>query len=84
MLLDPGSLDLPGGLLLVTHSSINGEAATLDRIRAVGLEPAVAERRTGALGPPLAARAPQLEAKGLLARGRRSEELLVLTGTRPS
>jgi release factor glutamine methyltransferase len=70
----------PGGLLLVTHSSVNGEAATLDHMRAAGLEPAVAERRPGALGPLLAARAPQLEEKGLLPRGARSEELLVLAG----
>ena len=70
----------PRGLLLVTHSSINGEAATLDRMRAAGLEPSVAERRGGALGPLLAARVPELEAKGLLARGERREELLVLAG----
>jgi release factor glutamine methyltransferase len=70
----------PGGVLLFTHSSINGERATLDRMRAAGLEPAVAERRHGPLGPLLAARAPQLEAKGLLARGERSEEVLVLAG----
>jgi release factor glutamine methyltransferase len=70
----------PGGLLLVTHSSVNGEAATLDRMRAAGLEPSVAERRSGALGPLLAARAPELEAKGLLAPSARSEELLVVAG----
>jgi release factor glutamine methyltransferase len=70
----------PGGVLLVTHSSVNGEAATLERMRAAGLEPAVAERRPGALGPLLAARAPQLEAKGLLRRGERAEDLLVLAG----
>jgi release factor glutamine methyltransferase len=67
-------------VLLVTHSSINGEAATLARMRAAGLEPSVAERRRGALGPLLAARAPRLEAQGLLAHGVRSEELLVLAG----
>jgi release factor glutamine methyltransferase len=70
----------PGGLLLVTHSSVIGEAATLERMRAAGLEPSVAERRPGALGPLLAARAPELESKGLLARGARSEDLLVLAG----
>jgi release factor glutamine methyltransferase len=70
----------PGGVLLVTHSSINGEQATLDRMRAAGLEPAVAERRGGALGPLLAARAPALEARGMLAPGERSEDLLVLSG----
>lgn len=70
----------PGGVLLVTHSGVNGEATTLERMRAAGLEPAVAERRHGALGPLLAARAPQLEAKGLLAPGERSEEILVVAG----
>jgi release factor glutamine methyltransferase len=70
-----------GGVLLVTHSSVNGERATLDRMRAAGLEPAVAERRRGALGPLLAARAPQLEARGMIERGERSEELLVVAGS---
>ena len=70
----------PGGVLLVTHSSVNSEQATLDRMRAVGLEPTVAERRHGALGPLLAARAPQLETKGMLAPGERSEDLLVVAG----
>ena len=53
----------PGGVLLVTHSSVNGEEETLERMRAAGLEPAVEERRRGALGPLLApgarARAPR-------------------------
>jgi release factor glutamine methyltransferase len=70
----------PGGVLLVTHSSINGEEATLERMRAAGLEPEVAERRHGALGPLLAARAPVLERRGLLALGERSEDLLVVAG----
>jgi release factor glutamine methyltransferase len=70
----------PGGVLLVTHSSVNGEAATLERMRAAGLEPSVAERRRGALGPLLAARAPVLERRGLLAPGERSEDLLVVAG----
>ena len=70
----------PGGVLLVTHSSVNGEQATLERMRAAGLAPSVAERRHGALGPLLAARAAELEAKGLLPPGARSEDLLVLAG----
>jgi len=70
----------PGGVLLVTHSSVNGEDATLERMRAAGLEPSVAERRRGALGPLLDARAPELEEKGLIARGQRSEDVLVLAG----
>jgi release factor glutamine methyltransferase len=71
----------PGGVLLVTHSSVNGEAATLARMRAAGLDPSVAERHHGALGPLLAARAPRLEERGLLAPGERSEDLLVVAGT---
>ena len=70
----------PGGVLLVTHSSVNGEHATLDRMRSAGLEPSVASRRQGSLGPLLAARAPSLEAKGLLRPGERTEDLLVLAG----
>jgi release factor glutamine methyltransferase len=34
----------PGGVLLVTHSSVNGEEATLARMRAAGLDVAVAAR----------------------------------------
>ena len=68
-------------MLLVTHSSVNGEAETLERMRAAGLEPAVVERRSGELGPLLAARAPELEAKGLLAPGERREDVLVLAGS---
>jgi release factor glutamine methyltransferase len=71
---------MPGGVLLVTHSSVNGEEPTLERMRAAGLEPSVAERRRGALGPLLAARAPRLEQRGLLAPGERSEDLLVVAG----
>ncbi len=70
----------PGGVLLVTHSSVNGEAATLERMRAAGLDAQVAARHRGLLGPLLAARASQLEARGLLAPGERSEDLLVVAG----
>jgi release factor glutamine methyltransferase len=70
----------PGGVLLVTHSSVNGEDATLERMHAAGLSPEIAVRRRGALGPLLAARAPELEARGLLAPGERTEELLVVAG----
>jgi release factor glutamine methyltransferase len=72
----------PGGVLLLTHSSIIGEEPTLDRIRAAGLQPAVIERRNGPLGPLLAARAAQLEAKGLLERDELREDLLVLAAER--
>jgi release factor glutamine methyltransferase len=75
----PGHL-APGGVLLVTHSSVIGEDATLARMAAAGLEASVAERRRGALGPLLAARAPRLEQRGLLPPGQRREDLLVVAG----
>jgi release factor glutamine methyltransferase len=75
----PGHL-APGGVLLIAHSSVNGEEATLAHLRAAGLEPSVVERRRGGLGPLLAARAPRLEEQGLLAPGERTEELLVVAG----
>jgi release factor glutamine methyltransferase len=70
----------PGGVLMVTHSSVNDEQATLERMREAGLQPSVLARRTGPLGPLLAARAPELERAGLLERGVREEELLVVAG----
>jgi len=70
----------PGGTLLVTHSSVNDEQRTLDRMRDAGLEPTVLERRRGPLGPLLAARAPALERAGLLQPGEREEDILVVAG----
>jgi release factor glutamine methyltransferase len=70
----------PGGALLVTHSSINDERRTLERMRAAGLEPTVLERRRGPLGPLLAARAPALERAGMIDPGVRDEDVLVVAG----
>ena len=50
----------PGGSLLVIHSSVCGTDRTFSALSAVGLEAEVIERRTGAPGPLLAAREPQL------------------------
>jgi release factor glutamine methyltransferase len=71
----------PGGALLVTHSSVNDEQRTLDRMRDAGLEPEVLERRRGPLGPLLSARAPAMERAGLLEPGVREEDILVVAGT---
>lgn len=71
----------PGGALLVTHSSVNDEQRTLDRMREAGLEPEVLERRRGPLGPLLAARAPAMERAGLLEPGVREEDILVVAGS---
>ena len=70
----------PGGSLLVVHSTICGEDATLERMRAVGLTPAIMARERGPLGPLMRERAKTLEARGLLAPGAREEEILVVRG----
>ncbi len=70
----------PGGVLVVTHSSINGEQQTLDQMAAAGLEPAVLERRRGPLGPMLSERRRELEARGLIAPDQRDEEILIVAG----
>jgi release factor glutamine methyltransferase len=70
----------PGGVALIMQSSLCGEQATLEALRAGGLEAEVAERRRGPLGPLMRARAPRLERAGLLAAGEREEDLLILRG----
>jgi release factor glutamine methyltransferase len=69
----------PGGRLIVVHSSVCGETATRAALAAAGLSSRVLARRAGPLGPRLAARAADLEARGLLPAGRREEELLVIS-----
>ena len=69
----------PGGVALLVQSSVCGERATLEALRAAGLVAEVAERRRGPLGPVMQARAPELRERGLLLDGG-EEELLVLRG----
>jgi release factor glutamine methyltransferase len=73
----------PGGALLLVHSSICDDGETLRRLRERGLEAEVVERRRGPLGPLLRARAGALEAAGLLERGVREEELVVVRAVSP-
>jgi release factor glutamine methyltransferase len=70
----------PGGSLLMVHSSLSGETATLNALASRGLEPEVLARRRGPLGPISAARVETLERRGLLAPGEREEELVVVRG----
>lgn len=77
----PGAL-APGGSLLVVHSSVCGERATLERMAAAGLEAGVAARVPGALGPLMRSRREALAERGLLAPGADREELLVIRGRR--
>jgi release factor glutamine methyltransferase len=68
----------PGGALLLVHSSVCGLDPTVEQLEAAGLRVDVLDRRRGAFGPLLAARAPLLEARGLLAPGQREEDMLVV------
>ena len=74
----------PGGVLLLVQSSVCGVEATLEGLSQAGLEPSVAERRRGPLGPLLAARAHELEARGLLRPGEREEEVVAIRAEAPT
>jgi release factor glutamine methyltransferase len=73
----------PGGFLLLVHSSVNDPERTLDQLREAGLEADVVARRRGPLGPLLTARVSALVERGLLAPGRREENVVVIRGRRP-
>ncbi|MEA2360919.1 MAG: release factor glutamine methyltransferase [Thermoleophilaceae bacterium] len=68
----------PGGFLLLVHSSICGIEPTVERLERAGLSVDVLEKRRGALGPLVTARAPELEARGILRPGEREEDMLVV------
>ena len=70
----------PNGVLLVVQSDIIGVQDTMEAMRDGGLEPDVALRRRGSLGPLMRARVAHLEQHGLLARGRREEDVVVIRG----
>jgi release factor glutamine methyltransferase len=70
----------PGGAVLLVHSDLIGVDRTVTALQAGGLHVDVLERRRGPLGPLLTARAPLLEARGLLAPGEREEEIVVVRG----
>ena len=59
-----------GGCLLLVHSSINGEAETLERLTARGLHAEVVARRRGPLGPLMRERVQLDEEELLVVRGR--------------
>jgi release factor glutamine methyltransferase len=73
----PAYLDA-GGVLLLVHSSLCDIDATLSALNANGMRTDITARHRGALGPLLRARAPALEARGLLAAGEREEDVVVV------
>ena len=72
----------PGGELVFVQSSVCGLEATLERLERSGLRGEVLVSERGPLGPLLAARAEQLERRGVLAPGQREEEVQVIGATR--
>jgi release factor glutamine methyltransferase len=73
----------PGGVLLIVHSEVCGIDATLDAMRGGGLDAGVVVRHRGPRGPLMRERVEHLEGQGLLAPGRREEEVVVLRGRAP-
>jgi release factor glutamine methyltransferase len=73
----------PGGSALIVHSSLVSESQSLERLASEGLQPEVVARSRGRLGPIVAARAELLERCGVLARGEREEELIVIRARAP-
>ena len=73
----------PGGAVLVVQSDLADERATLESLSREGLAVEVLARRRGPVGPIVRSRARLLERRGILAPGQRTEEMLVIRGTRP-
>ncbi len=72
-----------GGTLLLVQSDLADVEATLARLRAGGLKAAVVDRQAQAFGPVLDERATMMEDRGLIRRGQRCEELVVIRADRP-
>lgn len=73
----------PGGFVLLVHSSILGTERTCSDLEAAGLEAEVVARRRGPLGPLMLARVQALEQHGMLARGQRHEDVVIVRGRAP-
>jgi release factor glutamine methyltransferase len=71
----------PTGALLLVHSDVCGEEATLEALEATGLHAEVAERHPGPLGPLLSERRELLVDRGLMDAGADGEEVLVIRAT---
>ena len=88
MVLDPlcesaaGLLDA-GGSLLVVHSALSGVDKSLKLLRSTGLKAKVIASQRIPFGPVLSARAGWLEVTGQIARGCRTEELVVIRADKP-
>jgi release factor glutamine methyltransferase len=72
----------PGGTLLMVHSALCGTARTLRLLGRAGLRGMVVDRLRSPFGAVMRARAPWLEARGLIRPGERVEELVVIRAVR--
>jgi release factor glutamine methyltransferase len=72
----------PGGVFLLVHSSISGEAPTISALKAQGLAVSVVVRHRGGLGPIVQARADWLRRQKLL-HADDQEEMLVIRAQAP-
>jgi len=73
----------PGGTLLIVHSDLSGSQETVQQLAGDGLAVTVAARATVPFGPVMRARASLLQARGLIAPGERTEELVVIRAIKP-
>jgi release factor glutamine methyltransferase len=70
----------PGGAVMLVQNDLIGVEPTVAALERTGLRVDVVERRHGPLGPVLTARAPMLEARGMLEPGVREEDVVVVRG----
>ncbi|OBI12693.1 methylase [Mycobacterium sp. E2462] len=83
MILDPLCEAAPkllcdGGSLLLVHSALAGVQQSLDALKWAGMDAKVVASKWIPFGPVMTARAAWLEQVGLIPRGRREEELVVI------
>ena len=74
----------PEGTMLVVHSAVCDDTATLRRFTDAGLRADVLARSTIPFGPVMRLRAAMLEARGLIEPGQRDEELVVIAAHAPA
>ncbi len=70
----------PAGAVLLVHSTLCGEQATLDALQAGGLDAEVVFRHRGGLGPRMRERAEWLQERGVLRE--EQDEVLIIRGQR--
>jgi release factor glutamine methyltransferase len=70
----------PGGAVMLVQNDLIGVEPTVAALERTGLRVDVVERHHGPLGPVLTARAPMLEARGMLKPGVREEDVVVVRG----